>query len=496
MSEPALATTGETSQPKSWGLALGALAAVVVVLSGILLGRVLTSSNWPLAITAVGMGAIILIMLAKPPVGLTVWILLAPYAEYIHLKIDLGSGIPDLDISRIAILLLTFRLIAEIATPPKERIGAALRRLPRITWPDIMMIAFVLGILLSMRPSARRDATGIRNIFEFIAIPLLMYYIAPALIYYFARDWLQSTPALRMIIGAVALGSTLLGIITIREQLTGHALFSPVAQSLVYEGTIRKVLSLFGAPAIMTTALVVPIPFLLYGLLEARTTGRRLLLGLALVITLAGVFFVYVRGGWLGAVLGIIAMAALSPNIRCVVLRMLPVVVLVAVLITTIVVAPNVIEKRLASSAPIGYRLIAWKLAWELYRTSPVIGIGYDAFNSSAVTQFGWTPHDVVGYLPSIHNSYLYVLVSGGLLAFVPYLGIFLSLAWRGRVFWRQPTNRELVATLWATLLGYMTINGTVDALNVHYSNILLFLIIGALIGRLEETSGEVLVCE
>lgn len=479
-----------------WRLAAGLAAVVSVVASGLLLGYVLLSPRWASAITVIGMTAVVLVMLVKPGAGLLLWIALAPYAEYIYLKVNLGSGIPDLDISRLAILLLTFRLISQVSIERSDPVSEPRRRLARVTLPDILMVAFILGISLSMRPSAVRNATGIRNILEFIGIPLLMYYVAPLLTYYLARNWLRSSRALVATVAVVAASSTLLSIISIREQLTGFTLFSPIPFSLVYEGHIRKVLSLFGAPAIMTTAVTVPLPFILYGMQEVKTAGKRLLLGIALVVTLAGVFFVYVRAGWLGALLGIIAMAAFSPRIRSVLLRLLPVLAMAIVLIVTVAVSPNAIQSRLASEAPITYRLEAWKIALDLFARSPLIGIGYDAFNAVAVAQFGFDPHNSVGYLPSTHNSYLYVLVSGGLVAFLPYLGIFLSLLWRGLRFWQRPgpqraDTRELVATLWATLLAYMLINGTVDALNAQYTNVLLFLMIGALIGRLEEITEE-----
>jgi O-antigen ligase len=82
-------------------------------------------------------------------------------------------------------------------------------------------------------------------------------------------------------------------------------------------------------------------------------------------------------------------------------------------------------------------------------------------------------------------------MVSGGLIAFIPYLAIFATLAWRGLTYWRQGGDRRLVAALWATLLGYTEINMTLDSLNGHYHNVLLFLICGAILGRLEETGGR-----
>ena len=225
---------------------------------------------------------------------------------------------------------------------------------------------------------------------------------------------------------------------------------------------------------------------------QLKTPGPRVLLGLALLLTLAGDFFVFVRAGWLGAVLAMLILALLSPGIRRVFVRVLPIVLLIGVLVILLVVTPEVVGNRLSSLAPIEYRMTAWEIAWDLFVRSPITGAGFETFGATAAAEFGWSPHTKLGYSPTPHNSYLYVLASGGLLAFVPYLAIFLSLAWRGRTFWKRAANRDLVATLWATMACYLLINGTIDALSAHYTNVLFFLILGALVGRLEESQSEV----
>jgi O-antigen ligase len=404
------------------------------------------------------------------------WVLLIPYGEYIYLKLDLGS-LPDIDLSRLALMVLGARLLAGSVAAAGRAPDGVRYWLPRFTLPDALMLAFSVTIALSVRV----------DIPFFFAGPWLMYYVAPPLTSYFARTWLHGEKAFAITIGVVALGSALLGIIAVREQLTGLALFSPRAGPMAYEMNIRKVLSLFGAPGVMTTSLAVAVPLLVLGIRRAGSWQGRLLLGLALAADLLGVFFVYVRAGWLAAALGLGGMIALVPAIRRWALRLLPAIVLAVALLVGAVIDPTVVRNRLASEAPIGYRLQAWEIAWVAFRSSPITGAGFNAFGEIAVSQFGWDPHEVPGQLPNTHNSYLFVLSSGGLLAIVPYVGIFLALLWRGLTFWRrQPARRELVAALWATVFSYMVINGTLDAIDIHFTNVLLFLIIGALLAQLE----------
>jgi O-antigen ligase len=473
----------QASSPPGFGrLALGLVALAAVVGTGLLLGRVLTSPTWTWAVTGVGLSAVALTALLSPSASLLLWIVLAPFASHIYLKLQLGRGIPDLDVTRLMTLLLLYQMVSQVVL----RTGW---QPVRLSWIEVAMAGFTAAMILALPMSSLGLVGGLQTVFDFV--------VAPFLVFYFSRNWLRSRRSLMAAIAAVALVSALLGLITAREQLTGHTLFSPVHYSLVYEGKIRKVLSVFGSPAAMTTPLAVSVPAWLYGL---RQTGRlrwKVFLGVALICVLAGVFFAYVRAGWLGVLIGLAILVWLSPPLRRALLALLPMLILIGATVSAVaVVSPEMIQGRLTSQEPITYRLTAWRLAWELFLSSPVIGIGYDEFGRVAAGQFGWNPHRItmVSEFPAVHNSYLYVLVSGGLVALIPYLALFAGLLWRGYRFWRHPWGeeeraeaRETVATLWATLISYMVIIGTFDVQNAQFANLTLFLLVGALVGRLEE---------
>jgi O-antigen ligase len=486
--------------PRLWRWALTLLAATTVVVSGVALGRVLFTQAWTHAVTVVGLAAALLLFLLDPTAGLLAWIFLAPYAHHIYLRLNLGGGIPDLDLTRLATVFLTFLLILQATVPrankdPRQETGRSTRlgpaavparrppygdlRLARLGWPELAMIAFVVAMAFSIPNSSRGVIATAQAQFDFVLVPMLMYY--------FGRNLLCSQRALMGTVGVVALTAALFGIIVTREQLTGAAVFSPVHFGMEYETSIRKVLSLFGNPVNFATSLGVAVPILLYGIRRAARSEHRGLLGLALLLGLAGLFFAYVRAGWLGAIVAIALIVALSPDLRRALLPLLPVIALAGLLLTAVVIRPEIVQERLTSERPISYRLQAWEIAWKLFRQSPLMGIGYEQFGPQAVAQFGWRPHEMLTLMPSPHNSYLDVLVSAGLLALIPYVGIFVALAWAGLAYWRQPVNRPLVTTLWATLLSYVLIIGTFDVLNAQYANMLFFLILGAMMGRLEE---------
>jgi hypothetical protein len=456
-------------------ITLSILAVLAVTVAGVLLARALLSPGWTRVVSIVGLGSLVLILLGSPRAGLLVWVVLAPFGTYLYLQLDLGSGVPNLDVTRVSALLLLVLLIS----------GAVLKtngQFPHVTWVDLAMVAFAGAALLSITSSHLGLASGMQVVADLVIIPFLTYY--------FARRWLNSRNALIALSAAIALVGGLLGLITIREQLTGYAAFSPFFYSLEYEGRIRKVLSVFGSPPIMAITLVVSLPLLMYGIQRVSTLNRRLLLGLALVIVLAGVFFTYVRAGWLGGLVGVTLVIALSPAMRRALLPLLPVVIVaVLLLLTFAVVSPQIVQGRLTSEQPISYRLTAWRIAWDIFRQSPLLGIGYDNFGQAAESQFGWDPHRqaLLTLLPATHNSFLYLLVSGGLLALIPYLGIFAALGFRGLSYWRiLPQHRELIAILWAMMISYLVMSGTFDAVNAQFASLLLFMITGAILGYLE----------
>ena len=468
-------------------LTLGVMAALVVIACGVLLGSVLVTDRWTLAVTTVGLTALALACLADPLLGLLLGTIFAPFAQQLYLVMQFGRRIPAIDVTRLTILLLTIQLILQAVRHAGRPRRAGRPMLPPFTWVDLAMLLFTAAMLLSVPASLLGLLDALQTAISFIALPFLFYY--------FARNWVRTPAQLMATAAAIALVGAFLGLISAREQLTGITTFSLVPYSLIYEGKIRKVLSVFGSPAAMTSALCVMPPLLLYGMQQATGWGKRLLLGSALASVLAGVFFNYVRGGWLGALLGIAVLITFSRELRRVFLSSLPVILVVALLLSGIaLINPNAVESRLTSEQPIAYRLTALNLALNMVRQSPLVGVGYENYGPIAIRQFGWDPHGLESRMPSTHNTFIYVLVSAGVLAFLPFLWLYIGLAARGYHYWRRnlapqgrPTQRSLVAVLWATLAAYLAVIGTFDAINAQFTSIVFFVIVGALLGNLED---------
>ncbi len=208
----------------------------------------------------------------------------------------------------------------------------------------------------------------------------------------------------------------------------------------------------------------------------------------ALTAIWVAVFLAGAGAGWLDALAGFAVLFIFSSRVRRALLPFIPMAALVGiVLVGATIVNPTVLQGRITSEKPLEYRFEALNEALNIIRLSPITGMGYDNFGHVAKT-LGWNPDyfRLRGESPAPHNTYVYVMVSGGALALLPFLGIFATLVWRGRYFWRRRIGRDLVVVLWGMVLGYVGAIATFDIPSAQYVNMLFYLIIGVVLGRLE----------
>ena len=181
---------------------------------------------------------------------------------------------------------------------------------------------------------------------------------------------------------------------------------------------------------------------------------------------------------------------------------LLPGVIVVAILLLLFggtFINQGAVESRLNSQAPITYRLDAWKVGWELFKKSPLVGLGFDNYIQEAIAA-GWAPRIGPGQRPwvSSHNMYLYIGTSAGLVGLVPFVVLLAAIGWRAVALWRSAVrspaiHKDLLALLLGTLFGYVLIIGTFDGLSAQTANVLMFVIAGTVLGAHEPDPGEAL---
>lgn len=168
----------------------------------------------------------------------------------------------------------------------------------------------------------------------------------------------------------------------------------------------------FEDPNAFASYLLLSIPICLL----ARHLNGRHLLGWQLLPIFAGVYTSYSRGAFLALTVMLVALFVLSLGDRALrLLRVLSAVVAVAVLGLLLSGAVDVLfEDSRGTGFETDIRFQLWQAAWELWKSSPVFGVGLGQFVGSAA---GFIDHGAEGVIA--HSTYLSMLSETGLVGLV-----------------------------------------------------------------------------
>ena len=445
------------------------------------------------ALATVVLVAVMVAIVARPRFGFLLWLAIAPFSSIFVWK--MGSGLPDLGLHRLAALVTLFVLVAQAATGQ--------RRFARLTGVDVAAALFIIGMALSVPASRLGIVGGAQYLFDFIVIPLLVYF--------FARELLRGPRGIQQAAVVLALVGALLGLFAVREQLTNQPFLSPIPFRWTYGPDIWKLTSFFGAPATLSLTLVMTVPLVLVAATRPGLAASRLLWGAALIMALAGIWQAYVRAGWLSAAAAIAIVILLSPTARRYSPRLiLAALVLIAILGSRFIpqtlngsggfVNSNALRSRLWSEGPIDYRRDALRVGLEIAGKSPIWGLGLDNFGQGAANTswaFSQSIEVRIGtWDVAPHNNYIYLLTSAGLVGLLSYLALLAAIGWRGFRGWRHAGrspggDQGPWAALLATLIAYAIFSYTFDVINAQLASMLLFLVVGAVLAPREAARGE-----
>jgi O-antigen ligase len=453
------------------------LLGVVALGSGAALGTLLASPDYSIVVTAVGVAFCLALVIVDHKLGMLFWIIMYPYARFIPLDISMGHGIPDLKLGRMVTLVLLALWAARVAI--RRRKGS------RVYWSDIFLVLFTILMLVTYVGGSLPLRTALQNFWDIWLVPLLAYVLARQL-FSTERDMSRIGITLSII-------GLYLGLLASQEQLTGIILFYPENRSIYYSENIRRVVNLLGNPAYIAACLVMAAPFAARGMIQSHTRGRRLgWLGILVAIAL-GTFMCYNRAGWLGLVVGLMAMVPFYPKWRKFFVPVLVISGLILLATWGVVGSSPAIQERLQSEGPIQYRLNAYSTLFKMIRAHPIMGVGQgnysDQYNLYAFgVAYQYFDPNNVRVVAAPHNSILYILVNGGILTLLPYLGFLASSLWltirfyRG-VRWRLMPVRSLIIATWAAMAAYMVPAMAGDMVEHPFVSILFYLILGGVQG-------------
>ncbi|MGQ9585483.1 MAG: O-antigen ligase family protein [Anaerolineae bacterium] len=447
-----------------------AVLAAIYGAGGYVVARAIFSEKWTWVTAGTAMGTYLVVLLLHPLSALLGWLIVSPYAPFFGLDIHLGAGVPDLSLDRVAVGSLLAFLLAQAV------LGR--RTLARFTRTDALILTFCLGYGVSGIISDMGPTQAYQALFDAVYTPILVYFLA--------KNLVRSRRDLNLVVGALAVICTYLAILAIREQITGEVLFHPAGRSTYYTKHIRRIAGLLGNPVFIDVIIAMSMPLLLVQVLRSHSRWVKWG-GLALTaLSGVGVYMTFTRAGWGALALGLITLAVLWPGFRKPLVPLLVIGVVVAALNWSVITESYAFTERLTFTKSIESRMVGMELAWRVFLRYPLVGAGFANFGNIALREFGWS--FAANVPPSPHNSYLYIAVSGGLLAVVPYFLMFLSMVWDGwRLYWRgghdPRVDRPLVAAFLACLVGYLAPIATFEVEASKPTNMLFFLIVGTVLG-------------
>lgn len=447
-------------QPVAWaGLAALLIAALPPLLAG----------------TALVGGCAVLLVLARPGLGLALLALAVPLGPSVEV---MASGLPLGPTELLAGLVVASWLAAVLARR-RDRVDFGL-----LVWP---MLAFLGAGLLSASlaesfPSAAKE---------------LLRWLELLLVYVAATSLLREEADRRIAIGAVLLAG-------VGEALLGIAqFFTRIGPPSFVIGPFLRAYGTFGQPNPFAGYLGMILPLAIALAVCWRPSRRDWLWRLSWVaaaLIAAAIGMSMSRGAWLGVVLGgsVLAVLVSRRAVRFVawgagasVLALLlgAINLLPASLtqrVTTAVAYFRIFDARGVYPEPhiwaIVERMAHWQSAWEMLVDHPLFGVGPGHY-VLAYPRYAILPYweDPLGHA---HNFYLHVAAELGILGLVLYLVMVGSWLWLGLSLARRLKGQErqgfqravavgVVACLTAASAHNLFDNLYVQGMNVHVALLL-----------------------
>lgn len=182
-----------------------------------------------------------------------------------------------------------------------------------------------------------------------------------------------------------------------------------------------------------------------------RSKEKLFLLGLMLVLVYC-IIFLYSRGAYLGLIAGFSILFLLRKPVMLV-----PVVIVLA--LWQVVLPANVIQRIKGTTNQYGeldesseLRLVMWQKGMDLFKGSPIFGIGYGVFRRM---DFGTGLHDT-------HNIYVKILVEQGIIGFIAFFIIIFSFIRQGFVLYQKgddDMSKGLGLGFWTSMITLMINN-------------------------------------
>jgi O-antigen ligase len=227
-------------------------------------------------------------------------------------------------------------------------------------------------------------------------------------------------------------------------------------------------------------------PVALHRFVHQRSLHGRFFFGVLFLMSLLGNFFVYNRGAWLALFAGLVTLL-LDPRYRRLLLPIILVIGAVALVYWQVISSSAIVTERLSNVNSIRFRLTMLQVSQSMIRDHLLFGVGLGNFPYYYI-EYGGRWETLAYDTPTPHNSYVLLFAEMGLISFIPYILIFVSIFWiLARAYWRARCDEQMDGMLpvsgMAALAVYAVSAAAVDLYFNVYTSLVFFLISGMLVG-------------
>ena len=438
------------------------IIVIVSITVGVVFAIGLYSPSQDLVIAIAGVSVYVATIMIDPPKGLALWLVTQPVLGT-YLNISLGAGVPDLSLTRLCIALITVLLLA--------RTAIRYHRLQSVNKFDVLAFLLVIGMTQSAF-RGRRGIASLQAVFDIYWVPVLTYFAV--------KNLVTDRQSLHLVLYVVLFIGLYSAVYAIYETTTGNVLLAPRADTRYFYGDsgLRILRGIWGSNVGFGRVLVMGIPINFYFYLKTSSPARKAFWGICLALVFVGLFLTYKRAAWLAMVAVVFVMQFFYPQFRRLFIVLFIVVVIASALnwerISTSAVYTDRIHSQQSTSEG---RTKGWEHALEFWAANPLLGRGFNQYGELA---------RAAGYRDqAIESEYLKILVSAGLVGFLPYIGLLLLTAYDGLQHYRgrvtdSLADRDLVAVFWGILTGYVIFISTSTV-----SHLMIFSLFCALAGAI-----------
>ncbi|MBM4118177.1 O-antigen ligase family protein [bacterium] len=447
---------------------------LVAAAVGALLGAAFFTGNW-VQVAVVSLIPFVLYAVVKNTmVVFLIWIGSTPILSN-FVRVNMGAGIPDITIDRVASLVLLMVLLFQVAIKARQ-----LHRMVPMDW--VMVAIFVMFLPCVFR--GYDPITAGQQVFDQVITPFIVFFLA--------KNLLTSQREIRPLLWTLGVVTLYCAVLGFQEHFTEYSFFTATGElSWQQEGLADRIQGPFESPQVLGTVMVGGIVFFFYQMFNARNSLGRVLAFAILVIHTFVTYWTYRRSVWMGYFATLIFLGLVEKRFRRPLMVLLAVSFAVLALNWHIIAESSVFQDRLANSRTVNDRYVVWLTAWEMAKRFPLLGTGFGWFGHYYNRFFTFHGNTVTTEfahgITSAHNSYIRIWVEGGPFLLIPYLlmlAMMVVRVWKllsGRLIHPSAGRMEVMVFVGVFLTQYAQALTTDQIFHAEYSAILLFLITGVL---------------